>query len=106
VWVLPATPRTLKNFQWLALEIVEAGGDAVVWQAQLALPGRDQSLVAQFNMQVDSTYSELLGELDSTQADFADIGRRFQLANAQDYFTSELGMKVRQQLLTKESRRS
>jgi hypothetical protein len=40
VWVLPATPATLEQFQWLATEIEEMEGTAMVamvWEARLRL---------------------------------------------------------------------
>ncbi|HEV2458330.1 MAG TPA: Chromate resistance protein ChrB, partial [Ktedonobacterales bacterium] len=37
VWVLPATPATREQFQWLATEIEELAGSALVWEATLRL---------------------------------------------------------------------
>ena len=34
VWVLPKSPHTLEQFQWLAAEIDEMGGEATLWLAQ------------------------------------------------------------------------
>ena len=100
VWVLPATPRTREDFQWLAVEIIEQGADATVWEAQLALPGQDEALVQQFIAQVDLDYRALLAELEREDADPAALARRYQQIQGQDYFHSTLGRRVRDALLS------
>src|SRR5829696_8821454 len=45
VWVLPPSPRTREELQWLTAEIRERGGDALLWEASLCLNGRDDQLV-------------------------------------------------------------
>ena len=35
-WVLPATARTREKLQWLTTEIIERGGEAMLWEAQQA----------------------------------------------------------------------
>src|SRR5215207_8963558 len=59
VWVLPPSPRTLEELQWLSAEIRERGGDAMLWEALLGLNGQDDDLARQFLAQVDSLYSEI-----------------------------------------------
>ncbi len=39
VWVLPATAWTREQFQWLAVEIGELGGEAYLWESHLLLSG-------------------------------------------------------------------
>src|SRR5919108_149252 len=94
VWVLPVTPWTAEQFRWIAAEIVEAGGDAMVWEARLAL-GQDERMVEQFAAQVDAPYAEILAELAQEQADVLALSRRYQQVSRQDYFRSELGQRVR-----------
>ena len=53
VWVLPATPWTREQFQWLAVEIGELEGEAYLWESHLLLNGQAEALVQQFG----STYS-------------------------------------------------
>jgi hypothetical protein len=43
VWALPSTPRTQEQFQWLAAEVTEMGGDALLWQAQLLSRAQEES---------------------------------------------------------------
>jgi hypothetical protein len=99
VWVLPPSPRTLEELQWLAAEIRERGGDALLWEASLCPDGRDEHLVRQFMAQVDGIYSELLAALERPDADLAALSKRYQQARLQDYLRSPLGERVRAALL-------
>ncbi len=95
VWVLPASPRTLEQFQWLAAEIVELGGEAMVWESRLPLPGQNEALVQQFIAQADRKYSAILSALKRKRPNLAALSQRYQQINAEDYFQSELGQRVR-----------
>lgn len=99
VWVIPATPWTCEQLQWLAAEIVELGGEARVWEAQVAI-GEEETLVSQFQTQVDSAYAEILMALDREDADRATLARRYQQVRTIDYFHSALGERVRETLLS------
>ncbi len=99
VWVLPPSPRTQEEFQWLVAEIHERGGDAMLWEASLCLDGRDEELVRQFIAQVDAIYTDILADLEQPEADLAALSKRYQQARIQDYFRSPLGERVRQALL-------
>lgn len=99
VWALPATPHTREDVQWLAVEIGEQGGEAMVWEATLTLAGQDEALVRQFVAQVDAAYSAILADLAREDADPAALARRYQQIAGQDYFHTELGRQVRDALL-------
>lgn len=99
VWVLPPTPYTREQLQWLATEIVEMSGQALVWEAQLVLPEKDETLVAQFGAQVDGGYHEILSALENTDADLSALSRQYQQVKAYDYFSSALGPRVREALV-------
>ncbi len=99
VWTLPPTPRTLEELQWLAADIRERGGDALVWEASLCPDGRDEELVEQFLAQVDSVYTDIIAELAQPDADLASLSKRYQQARLHDYFRSPLGERVRAALL-------
>ena len=120
IWVLPDNPRTQEQFQWLAAEIMELAGEALVWQSHLLPNGRPQeeNLIQQFNRQVEAGYQEILDELeqlqvisqakttgetsgtmvDGTIPDLKGLSRRYQQLYQQDYFHSVLGQKVREVL--------
>jgi hypothetical protein len=99
VWVLPANLRTREQFQWLAAEIIEMGGEALLWEGQLVLAGQEEPLKQQFIAQVDRAYAEILADLPNPEADLAALARKYQQARLEDYFESEMGRTVRNALL-------
>ena len=99
VWLLPDTPWTREQFQWLAVEIRELAGEALVWESRMVLPGQDEALVQQFVADVDQAYQAILAALQQADADLAALARQYQQAQAHDYFQSSLGQQVRAALL-------
>jgi DNA-binding transcriptional regulator PaaX len=99
VWVLPATPWTREQFQWLAVEIGELEGEAYLWESRLLLNGQAEALVQQFQARVNRAYQEILQELSQEEADLVTLSRKYQQVRAQDYFHSEVGTHVREQLM-------
>jgi len=99
VWVLPATPWTREQFQWLAVEIGELEGEAYLWESHLLLNGQADALVQQFQARVDSAYQDILHELELGDADLVALSRTYQQVRAQDYFHSEVGIQVRERLM-------
>ena len=102
VWVLPASPRTLEQFQWLVAEISECGGDAMLWEGSLCLDGQEDTLVDQFVAQVNRIYEEIEQALGAAEPDLSALSRRYQQARQQDFFHSERGQRVRDALLKAE----
>lgn len=101
VWVLPDQPRSAEQVQWLTAEIQEMGGNAYSWRASSILGEDDESIVEQFNAQVDAIYSDLLKRLEKPKADLQESSRGYQQAVSQDFFHSKLGMRVREKLTSK-----
>ena len=100
VWVLPATPWTREQFQWLAVEIGELEGEAYLWESRLLLNGQEDALVRQFQARVDAAYQEILDGLEQDDADLVALSRKYQQVRAQDYFHSEVGIHVRKRLMS------
>jgi len=100
VWVLPATPWTREQFQWLAVEIGELEGEAYLWESHLLLNGQADVLAQQFQARVDAAYQEILDEVEQDDADLVALSRKYQQVRAQDYFHSELGVHVRERLMS------
>src|SRR5215470_8183818 len=71
VWLLPDTPWTREQFQWLAVEIRELGGEALVWESRMVLPGQDEVLIQQFVAEMDEAYQPILAALQQADADLA-----------------------------------
>lgn len=99
VWVLPATTRTQEQFQWLATEITELGGEVTYWTADIVSESGDPPLRQHFELPVEKTYREILGALKRKDRDLAALSKRYQAVLAQDYFQSDLGRQVRNRLL-------
>ncbi len=100
IWVLPPTPYTREQLQWLAAEIVEMEGDVLVWEATLVSPEQESVLVQQFQTQVETAYAEILSALQHPDCDREALSRRYQQVQMTDYFHSDLGKQVRQALVT------
>jgi hypothetical protein len=100
VWVLPATPRTKEQFQWLAAEITELGGEASFWESDLIYASDESELVRQFTDPVETGYKEILEALKRARPDLAELSQRYQELQSRDYFQSKLGEKVRRTLLS------
>jgi len=101
VWVLPDTPRTAEQYQWLTAEIQEMGGQAYYWKSNTAVAEQDESITEQFTEQVDAVYSDLLKKIDKPKADLQEISQQYQQAASQDFFRSKLGIRVREKLTSK-----
>ena len=99
VWVLPETPRTKEQFQWLAAEISELGGEVTFWASELLYATNEEALRGQFTNHVDTGYAEVLAALKAKNTDLAALSLRYQQLQSQDYFQSKLGHKVRQALV-------
>jgi hypothetical protein len=106
VWVLPDQPYTREQFQWLAAEIHEMEGSAMVWVAQLVLDGQDETLTAQFLAQVDAAYREILTDLDQPAPEVVALTRRYQQTSQIDYLHSSLGPQVRDRLAAAREQRA
>jgi hypothetical protein len=101
VWVLPENPRTIEQIQWLTTEIQEMGGNAYYWRANAILNEQDQSIIQQFNEQVDAVYSDLLKRLEKSKVDLQEIAQQYQEMASKDFFHSRLGVLVREKLTSK-----
>ncbi len=99
VWVLPATPWTREQLQWLSVEITELEGEAHLWESRLILNGQEEILMQQFQTRVDGAYQEILTDMEHEQADLIALSRRYRQVQTQDYFQSDVGKQVRTLLL-------
>lgn len=56
VWVLPADAKTREDFEWLAEEIEERGGTALIWEARSIARSQDEVVVSQFRREAEARY--------------------------------------------------
>jgi hypothetical protein len=99
VWVLPSTPRTQEQFHWLAAEISELQGEAILWEADQLYATDVDSVRRQFIEPVEAEYGDILRALKKKKHDLPELSKRFQVAQSRDYFKSALGQQVRERLL-------
>lgn len=99
MWILPSTPQTLEQFQWLGAEIEELEGEYTLWESRLMMDGQEELLVKQFAAQVEGPYRKILAELKRSRPDWAALSRRYQQIRVQDYFHCELGKRVLKALM-------
>jgi hypothetical protein len=99
VWVLPATPRTRENLQWLASEIDELQGEASLFESEVLFASGGSSLREQFEAPVRAAYQEILAELKRRRPDLAALAKKYRETQEHDYFSGELAEQVRRKLV-------
>jgi hypothetical protein len=62
---LPASSRTREQLDWLADEVVEAGGEAWTWVARSGMRDQDLALEAQLSAAAAEEYRALLDEVEA-----------------------------------------
>ena len=92
VYVLPDTPESREDFEWLRVEIEGAGGEAVVYSADHVDPAGETALVEQFRHVRQQAYTELASELQRIQRAGVSrpdpSGRRRDLARYRERFAA------------------
>jgi hypothetical protein len=91
---LPLDPRNRERFDWLAGEIVEAGGEAAVWHGTLAGRRQERELVAAMAAAVAAEYENLIEEAEGLGAaspgarrrSLARLRRELRRIQDRDYF--------------------
>jgi hypothetical protein len=63
VYVLPSTEQTREDFQWVAREIAQEGGEATVCEANLAFGLKDEQVEAIFQGARQRDYEEIASEV-------------------------------------------
>lgn len=99
IWILPSGQRTHEQFQWLAAEIVDLGGQVLFWEARLIMGIDEETLIHQFQEQVDIGYRSLLELLEHGTEEVEMVARQYQQWLSRDYFHTETGKRLRQKLL-------
>lgn len=94
IWCLPSNSKTKEQFQWLATEIQELGGEATVWDSHLVYGMQDEIIIKEFLDQVDREYSFILEQLSFEEFDIVTLTKKYQQIKNIDYFQSKLGIEA------------
>jgi hypothetical protein len=78
VAALPMDARTREQLEWLAEEVVEAGGEATIWFAEPGSAGHERALAQQMAHLVQADYEAIIAEANA--ATTSEAGRRRTLA--------------------------
>jgi hypothetical protein len=110
---LPADPKTVEAFDWLADDVLHAGGEAWTWQGRPGTKAQDQALRQRMTASVVDEYKALLAEArtgDGSRRTLDRLRRELHRIEARDYFHPKereaARRAVEQLVLTPGSRRA
>jgi polyhydroxyalkanoate synthesis regulator phasin len=91
---LPLDARNREQFEWLADEVVQAGGEASVWVGELASRAQERELATRMADAVAAEYRALLDDVESARLQAAGrrsrsvkrLRREVRRIRARDYF--------------------
>jgi hypothetical protein len=91
---LPLDARNREQLEWIADEVVDAGGEATIWIGRLASAAQEQQLQDRMRDAVANEYRELVAEAASLrsqpagqrQRGLARLRRKLHRIRARDYF--------------------
>jgi hypothetical protein len=91
---LPLDSRNREQFEWLAGEIVESGGEASLWVGELASRAQERELAARMAAAIASEYTALISEAERVRGQapgprrrsLARLRRELRRIRARDYF--------------------
>jgi hypothetical protein len=91
---LPLDSRTRERLEWLADEVIEAGGEATIWVGQLGLAAQERELAARMREAVAGEYRAAIAEAERLRSlppgrrrrSLARLRRELRRIRARDYF--------------------
>lgn len=91
---LPADARNREQLEWLADEVVEAGGDATLWVGQLTSASQERELTARMAQAVAADYRVVMEDASAVRDEgpasrrrtLARLRRELRRIKARDYF--------------------
>jgi CRISPR/Cas system-associated endoribonuclease Cas2 len=99
VWIVPASDRNREQFQWIASEIIELGGEVSLFDSNTLMTSADPTLRDRFETPVRKAYEEIFAALKRRKPDLASLSKKYQQTKQRDFFQCPLGEKVRAKLL-------
>ena len=73
---LPADPKTREHLEWAAEEVIDAGGDAVLWTGRPGAAADERSLVARMSEAVAADYRAVVDAAEAAQLNTDTSARR------------------------------
>lgn len=73
---LPLDSRNREQFEWLADEVTEAGGEATIWIGELATVRQERELASRMAKGIAAEYRELVAAANAARAGAPGTGRR------------------------------
>lgn len=102
VVALPLDARTREQLEWLAEQVVEAGGEARIWLAEPGSTAHERALAQQIADAVKAEYEAVIAEVSAARSSeaarrrtLARLRREVRRIRSRDYFPS--GMADRAQ---------
>jgi hypothetical protein len=91
---LPCDARTKERLEWIAEEVIEAGGEASIWISHPATKAHERVLAAQIGAEVDVAYDAIIEEAKASLSEslgrrrrtLARLRRELQAVHQRDYF--------------------
>ena len=91
---LPLDARNREQLEWLADEVVEAGGEATIWVGELASARQERELAARMAAAVADDYAAVIADAAAAEAEaagqprrtLARLRRELRRIRARDYF--------------------
>ena len=120
VWLLPADPRTREAFEWLAQEIEEQGGTALLWEARSFDATQDDEIIKRFRADADERYEGIAqaagalrrlavrrtshrSRIEQARRQLAGLERAYRLESRRDHFRAP-GRRAAEQALRQAAR--
>jgi hypothetical protein len=91
---LPADARTREQLEWVADEVVEAGGEAWVWLGRMGSASQERVLAGRMAQTVAADYEAVIAEAEASESEsevvrrrvVARLRRELQRIGRRDYF--------------------
>jgi hypothetical protein len=94
VVALPLDSRNREQLEWLADEVVAAGGDATIWVSEPATAGQERALAAEMAMRIAAEYQAITSAAETAietgaverRRTLARLRRELRRVGSRDYF--------------------
>ena len=91
---LPLDARNRENFEWLAEEVVQAGGEATIWVGELTAAAQERELAGRMTEAVAAEYRNVIADAAAARAvpagqrrrTLGRLRRELRRIRARDYF--------------------